>query len=274
MTSPEERRAVDRFFDNDARYWRDVYGTDGLDAQIYKRRHERVVRRVEELNLPSGAAALEVGCGAGKLAISLAQRGFDLTATDSSAEMLRAASQRAVAEHLSLRLARTDAHSLPFEDRSFDLVTAIGVVPWVADPQGAINEMARILKPGGSLVMTSDNLGRMNVVLDPRKTPVLGSIRKGIGRRLRAAGLASEPPEVAVSMYRRRDVLGWLTAAGLTVATDETIGFGPLTFLDRHVLSEKRSIRLDERLQTLADRGVAGIAAAGAHQLVVARKPE
>jgi hypothetical protein len=73
-------------------------------------------------------------------------------------------------------------------------------------------------------------------------------------------------------MFRRHRVIAWLLDAGLEISSSETIGFGPLTLFDRHVLSGTASIRLDEALQRLADRGTKPIAGAGAHQLVVARK--
>ncbi|MEA2477927.1 MAG: hypothetical protein QOC87_2126 [Actinomycetota bacterium] len=272
MSAPEDRRSVDRYFDEDVGYWSDIYEDHGLDAQIYRRRRNRVVRRIEELNLPAQTATLEVGCGAGSLAISLAKRGLDVTATDSSGQMLLQATEAAADHGAAITFLRADTQLLPFEDSSFDLVVAIGVIPWVALPEIAIREMGRVLRPSGHVVLTSDNLGRMNVVLDPRKTPAFGAFRKAIGRRLRAAGLARPAPEVSAAMFRRHRVIAWLLDAGLEISSSETIGFGPLTLFDRHVLSGTASIRLDEALQRLADRGTKPIAGAGAHQLVVARK--
>lgn len=273
MTRPRDRRDVERFFDADVAYWSGVYASPGLDGQIYRRRHQRIVRRIEEINLASGARVLEVGCGAGMLAVALAHRGFDVTATDSSAEMLQAAGEAAARDDVHIGFVRADALALPVPADTFELVAAVGVLPWVSSPRRALAEIARVLKPGGAAVLTSDNLGRLNVALDPRKTPSLGRIRKAVGRRLRSAGLASDAPAVAVSMYRYEDVLTWVTEAGLANVSSETLGFGPVTFFDRRVLGEQASLRLDSKLQDLADRGVAPFARAGAHQLIVARKP-
>ena len=59
---------------------------------------------------------------------------------------------RAAAE-LQLDLAVASALALPFPDNSFDVVTCITVLTFVADPAAAIREMARVLRPGGRLVI-------------------------------------------------------------------------------------------------------------------------
>ncbi|MDQ3879444.1 MAG: class I SAM-dependent methyltransferase, partial [Actinomycetota bacterium] len=126
---------------------------------------ERRIRepRPRRTDLPSGARVLEIGCGAGMLSVALAHRGFDVTATDSSAEMLQAAAEAAARDRVHIGLVRADALVLPVPAQTFDLVAAVGVLPWVSSPQRALAEIARVLKPGGAAVVTSDNLGRLNV---------------------------------------------------------------------------------------------------------------
>jgi hypothetical protein len=63
-----------------------------------------------------------------------------------------------------------------------------------------------------------------------------------------------------------------LLKSSLQPVARRTIGFGPLSFLGRPVLSEPRSIRVNGRLQALADRGVPGLKLTGWHYLVRARK--
>ena len=92
---------------------------------------------------------LDVACGTGDMAVSLVERGCTVTGIDLSEEMLAIARQKAPMVTFLI----ADAEHLPFPDASFDAVTcAFGVRNFVHLEQG-LNEMLRVLKPGGQLVI-------------------------------------------------------------------------------------------------------------------------
>ena len=92
---------------------------------------------------------LDVACGTGDMAVSLVERGCTVTGVDISEEMLAIARQKAPMVTSMI----ADAEHLPFPDASFDAVTcAFGVRNFVHLEQG-LNEMLRVLKPGGQLVI-------------------------------------------------------------------------------------------------------------------------
>ena len=92
---------------------------------------------------------LDVACGTGDMAVSLVERGCTVTGIDLSEEMLAIARQKAPMVTFMI----ADAEHLPFPDASFDAVTcAFGVRNFVHLEQG-LNEMLRVLKPGGQLVI-------------------------------------------------------------------------------------------------------------------------
>lgn len=104
---------------------------------------------------------LDVGTGDGQYAIAAATRGAKVTALDRDQSMLDAAHLRARALGLRLQLHRGDAKLLPFPDASFDVVIAVTVLCMLPDAGAAIREMARVVRPGGRLVLA--DLGRFNL---------------------------------------------------------------------------------------------------------------
>jgi 2-polyprenyl-6-hydroxyphenyl methylase/3-demethylubiquinone-9 3-methyltransferase len=90
---------------------------------------------------------LDVGCGAGFLANSLVQQGFEVVGLDASAESLAVA-----ARHDRTRAARYDvgdAYHLPYADASFEVVCAMDFLEHVVSPERVIAEASRVLAPGG-----------------------------------------------------------------------------------------------------------------------------
>lgn len=124
---------------------------------------ERVEMRVVfELAGPlRGKRVLDVGTGDGTYAIEAAARGAIVTALDLQLDMLDAARARASSRGLEVSLRQGRAEELPFDDASFDVVLAVTVLCFVPDADIAVREMARVLAPGGRVVL--GELGRLSV---------------------------------------------------------------------------------------------------------------
>jgi ubiquinone/menaquinone biosynthesis C-methylase UbiE len=99
-----------------------------------------------------GMRVLDLASGTGEPAISLAQRvgpQGSVTAVDQSSELLDIAAERARNKRLlNFTIHQADAHLLPFADQSFDLATCRFGVMFFSDPQRALRELRRVLKPG------------------------------------------------------------------------------------------------------------------------------
>ncbi|MDP3716226.1 MAG: class I SAM-dependent methyltransferase [Acidobacteriota bacterium] len=98
-----------------------------------------------------GRRVLEVGCGQGPLANHLPSLGAIVVGMDmSDASLRRAAEGKRELGNDTLTLMHADAERLPFADASFDAVVSFGVLHHTPDTDGAVQEVRRVLKPGGT----------------------------------------------------------------------------------------------------------------------------
>jgi SAM-dependent methyltransferase len=103
-------------------------------------------RTLVELLGDGPGALVDVGCGTGSYAAGLAERGWDVTGTDISEDMLRRARAKGV------RAVRADATALPFGDASFDAAVSVFTHTDVDDFAGLVREVVRVLRPGAVFV--------------------------------------------------------------------------------------------------------------------------
>jgi 2-polyprenyl-3-methyl-5-hydroxy-6-metoxy-1,4-benzoquinol methylase len=147
----------------------------------------------------AGRRVLDAGCGDGTYAIEAAARGARVVSVDADPSMLRAAEMRARERGVVVDLHEGRIEALPFGDGWFDAVFAVTVLCFVADATAAMRELARVLVPGGRLVL--GELGRFS--------------SWAAWRRLR--GWFGSATWRAARFYGERDLSGLLRGAGLEV---------------------------------------------------------
>lgn len=144
-------------------------------------------------------AVLDVGCGDGAFGVEAWSKGARVTGVDASQGMLKAAYTRAQARGASIDLICGSANRLPFATASFDVVVMSTLLCTVHDPAAAISEAARVLRPGGRLI-----IGELN-------TYSLWALT----RRLR--GWIENPFWRNVRFWGVRELRGLLAHAGLRI---------------------------------------------------------
>lgn len=116
-----------------------------------------VMRRVRMRFGAGPVRVLDVGCGGGILAESLARAGCAVTGIDASSEAILAARAHAAGQGLSIDYRVIETMALRAEGLRFPVVTALEIIEHVPDPQAFVDDLAGVLEPGGLLFISTIN---------------------------------------------------------------------------------------------------------------------
>lgn len=172
----------------------------------------------------AGRSAADVGCGAGLLAEPLARLGARVTAVDAAPENIAAARAHAAGQGLEIDYRIGGVESL---EGSFELVTCLEVVEHVAEPRGFIDGLARILAPGGLLILSTPNRTAMSRL-------VLILIGEGTGRLPRGTHDWEKflTPQETCALIADAGLevidctgLGWNPASGFHLSDDKSLDY-------------------------------------------------
>jgi len=258
------------YFDATLNDWEAVYRRDTVYATIYQRRLRAALALVDAEG--RRRAALDVGCGPGRGTVELARRGFSVEAIDTSPGMidrtLARARQRGVDGRVRGRVA--DLRALPFGDARFALVFVVGVTEWLASLDRPLAEIARVLAPGGRLVITADNSWALPSLVDPLRHPLVVPCKRALGTIAHRLWPARRP--LRTHARSAHALTRALRRAGLTPLHRSTLGYGPFTLLNQPLVPDGVGHAIDRRLTALARR-LEPLGAAGLVHLLVAERP-
>lgn len=254
--------------------WRDLYVKDDVASIVLQERLRRAEGFAEHLNLRPGTVVADIGCGAGLMSVAAAKRGARVHAIDTVSSMLDLTRKQAEADGVADRVAVMEAsvECLPLRAGSVDVVVALGLLAWVPSPVAAVEEIARVVRRGGHVIVTSGNPFRLQSLVDPLQNPLLGPIKRVLKH---LAARAEVPLPVSRGVPRHwhspKQLDSLLSSAGLEKLESSSFGFGPFTFC-RKKLPERLGLALHKRLQRMADSGMPGFGSSGAIYMVLARK--
>ncbi len=145
---PTRRKLIPEMEGASARRYARLRGTD-TQLQVYRRQAARIAE-----TLVAGAAVLEVAPGPGYFAVELAKFGrYQITGLDVSATFVALAQQLAGRAGVAVDFRQGDVAAMPFDDGQFDLIICQAAFKNFSQPLTAINEMHRVLRPGGRAII-------------------------------------------------------------------------------------------------------------------------
>lgn len=176
-----------------------------------------------------GQRVLDVGCGAGEFSVELARAGAVPVAVDVAEEALRRAraawpAKEGGAEGLDARR-WAPGEPLPLDDAEVDVVWAGEVIEHVLDVQGFVSELRRVLRPRGTLALTTPNLGRMGVA--------------ALALRARALDARFDPRSDHVRFFTPRTLAALLEELGFDGVSVRAVGGPPGLRRSLHALARR-----------------------------------
>jgi ubiquinone/menaquinone biosynthesis C-methylase UbiE len=135
--------------------------------QDVRRRYHLIVRYrtiLEEFGRlgrrPQQGCWLDAGCGPGLLACAIGEKGYHVVGIDFTAKMIEHCIQNAERARVSSRVtfSLSDVESLPFRTASLGGLVSSGLIEYLADPQVAFAEFARVLRPEAPFILTFNNI--------------------------------------------------------------------------------------------------------------------
>ncbi|HEX4654263.1 MAG TPA: methyltransferase domain-containing protein [Mycobacteriales bacterium] len=260
-------------------------------AYRHEMRYDLVADMVRQ-HVPSGGVVLDIGCGAALVADRLEDLDLTYVGVEYGGHQLKFAVDKA-RERSSARIRRWfsqgDAEHLPIADRSVDVVVMSEVIEHLLRPELAVWEIARVLRPGGVFVMTTNNASEM-----PLYSPtshVLAWLEKAFGfydDRLISHRPWIWPEHVAVAVlpdgsqhgvflphtwHKQAETRRMFAAAGLDTFHASTFEFPPPQSKTSRWLSGKGSVgtRTVDVIETVC-RSIPLVNRLGCHVFMVARR--
>lgn len=165
-TGPQKIKTLYKNSEETKSYWEDEWGSGNYQEiiayQLYNHTFRATIDTFVKQNITSeGQKVLDIGCGWGRIAIGLIKRfpTLKISGIDLSEEAISRAPEIIEREtgvsDVDFRVA--NAEQLPFEDDAFDCVVSTRVFQYISDPQKAMQEVVRVLKPNGRVTISVPN---------------------------------------------------------------------------------------------------------------------
>jgi ubiquinone/menaquinone biosynthesis C-methylase UbiE len=142
------------FFNKTSSEYQEEYARETPEGYSFRIRREKVLNM---LGSGDGLHLLDLACGPGILIKGLRAKNYQVTAIDAAPEMV-ALARDVAGDDPMVTCAVGDAYALSVPDKSYDIVTAMGLIEYLDDEHKYLAEMNRIIKDGGTAIITYPNV--------------------------------------------------------------------------------------------------------------------
>lgn len=151
---------------------------------------------------------------------------------------------------METRVAKVD--ELPFKDQAFELVTNTAVLMYVDDHIKVLNELYRVVKPGGYLILTLDNKRDLADLVDvPMRLKRL--FKSLLPEKIKSSSKDKQMngSKVERTTYDPRQLKKTLKSIGFEISEETSIGFAPFLINGKRIFNDAIDMKLDRFLQFL-----------------------
>lgn len=261
--STDKQRKTRAYFDAHSTFWHDVYDAPTYAGYRLRKQRDYVLQAVQK-NVPVSGQILDLGCGAGVVAISLAQAGYRVSGVDIAPKMIAIAQRLAQEQSINVDFRVGFAENLAYPDAHFNALVALGLLANVPDDERALQEIGRVLQPGGHLWVTMPNALALDIWLALPKSLgiLLGHTRLRRPLRRLANGLrrlvGRTPKEIDSLRYGKAMTIAatkrLLKRHGFCNVDAQALSFGPMMPFGLPLFSDARSIQASEHFLDSAKR--------------------
>ena len=254
-TNNSNETFVQKPFGMDGEDRKTICSAQDLQSLIMQERDRTILNYIDTLDLKKGARVLDLGCGTGVISENLLQRGFRVTGIDNPEaipDSTRENGKKSRFERNALFLSgKTEQSDLP--DDSFDAVMAVGVLADIKWDRWALQEMYRVLKPGGYLIVTVPNRISLSTITDPWL--FISNIRLLVRRSKTYTTLVPQKSAGTFTgnVYSPSSLRNILNLLDFTIIDSISQGFGPF-FLVRQ--SHRMSVKIYHLLDHYNERKI------------------